>query len=352
MTETTRSIAFLVLLVNSAYIAAFATPASSTWPTCCCISALGLGLMVRRRLLACGAIRWRASPSSSRGLPAIFLAVRGNTMDHRWVALDAHRPRRLSPSSSSASRLFHRRGAARLANGLRDRRSSCSSCCPPAARSTGEPCPIRTIAFRIPPSAPVSMDEEGGGAQSPFSPSSAQTNTGGIIPSNFFMDSEALRRVPQGYLRAVEGLDAPLRLVQQPVLPEVHRVHAGRDRHAAAASGAPAATITRSSSTAASTSPIKEQIDTPEAQAGLGCMSCHAIVHVDSSMGNGDFTDRVSAAARAGHQQESSTSARIDYFLTYLNPEPHRRTFMKPFMRRTIGGVSARPATRCIWMCR
>ena len=36
--------------------------------------------------------------------------------------------------------------------------------------------------------------------------------------------------------------------------------------------------------------PIKEQIDTPEAQAGLGCMSCHAIVHVGSTMGNGDFT--------------------------------------------------------------
>ncbi len=35
--------------------------------------------------------------------------------------------------------------------------------------------------------------------------------------------------------------------------------------------------------------PIREQIDTPEAQAGLGCMSCHAIVHVGSSMGNADF---------------------------------------------------------------
>src|SRR5262249_39811702 len=38
---------------------------------------------------------------------------------------------------------------------------------------------------------PLSMDEEGGGAKSPFAPSSAQTNTGNIIPSNFFMDSEA-----------------------------------------------------------------------------------------------------------------------------------------------------------------
>ena len=25
-----------------------------------------------------------------------------------------------------------------------------------------------------------------------------------------------------------------------------------------------------------------------------------------------------------------------DYFMTYLNPEPHRRTFMKPFMRQDV----------------
>ena len=50
--------------------------------------------------------------------------------------------------------------------------------------------------------------------------------------------------------------------------------------------------------------PIKEQIDTPEAQAGLGCMSCHAIVHVGSSMGNADFTRGVSAAARTRLQPQ------------------------------------------------
>ena len=33
--------------------------------------------------------------------------------------------------------------------------------------------------------------------------------------------------------------------------------------------------------------PIKQQIDTAEAHAGLACTSCHAIVHVDSTMGNG-----------------------------------------------------------------
>ncbi len=43
--------------------------------------------------------------------------------------------------------------------------------------------------------------------------------------------------------------------------------------------------------------PIKDQIDTPEAQAGLSCMSCHSIVHVNGSVGNAGFHDVVSATA-------------------------------------------------------
>ena len=43
--------------------------------------------------------------------------------------------------------------------------------------------------------------------------------------------------------------------------------------------------------------PIKEQIDTPEAQNGLGCMSCHSIARVDSSMGNAGIHDEFPAAA-------------------------------------------------------
>ncbi len=52
-------------------------------------------------------------------------------------------------------------------------------------------------------------------------------------PFEFLHGQPRLRGVPQGYLRAMEKLDAPFRVVQQPVLPEGHRVHAGRDRHAA-----------------------------------------------------------------------------------------------------------------------
>ena len=50
--------------------------------------------------------------------------------------------------------------------------------------------------------------------------------------------------------------------------------------------------------------PIKEQIDTPEARAGLSCTSCHAITHVDSSMGNGGFTIEYPPLHQLARQQE------------------------------------------------
>jgi hypothetical protein len=44
--------------------------------------------------------------------------------------------------------------------------------------------------IRNPQVVPASMKEEGEGPKSPFWPSSARTNVGGTIPSDFFMDSK------------------------------------------------------------------------------------------------------------------------------------------------------------------
>jgi len=50
-------------------------------------------------------------------------------------------------------------------------------------------------------------------------------------------------------------------------------------------------------------------------------------------MGNGGFTIEYPPL----HELATSRNPlirRLDTFLTYLNPEPHRRSFMKPFMRQ------------------
>ena len=48
-------------------------------------------------------------------------------------------------------------------------------------------------------------------------------------------------------------------------------------------------------------------------------MSCHSIVHVDSSMGNGGFTIEYPPLHELASSKNKYIRA-IDYFLTYLNP--------------------------------
>ena len=81
--------------------------------------------------------------------------------------------------------------------------------------------------------------------------------------------------------------------------------------------------------------PIEENVNTPEAKAGLSCMMCHSIVHVKSTMGQGDFIleyPKLHALAAS----DNPVMRRMHDFVVNLNPEPHRRVFLKPFMRDQV----------------
>jgi tetratricopeptide (TPR) repeat protein len=186
--------------------------------------------------------------------------------------------------------------------------------------------------IRNPQVVPTSMTEEGAGPKSPFWPSSARTNTGGLIPSDFFMDSKQCGECHkdiyeqwnssvhhfasfnnQFYRRSIEHM-------QELSGTQGSKWCAGCHDHAVFFNGR----FDR---------PIKEQVDTPEAQNGLGCVSCHSIVHVDSSMGNGGFTIMYPPLHRLA-SSHNPVVRQLDRFVTYLNPAPHRQTFMKAFMRQ------------------
>ncbi len=186
--------------------------------------------------------------------------------------------------------------------------------------------------IRNPEIVPMSMTEEGAGPKSPFWPSSARTNTGGLIPSDFFMDSKLCggchKDIYDQWNSSVHHFASFNNRFYRRTIEHMQELSgtkgskwcAGCHDHALFFNGR----FDR---------PIKEQVDTPEAQNGLGCMSCHSIVHVGSSMGNGDFTIEYPPL----HHIASSHNPwirKLDAFVTYLNPEPHRRTFMKPFMRQ------------------
>jgi len=323
-------ILLILLLLNTAYIAAFASP--TIFYMCNVVLHLTLGVALAIILL------WfiRQVPVAGSlfliaALAGVFLAVRGNTMPHRWV-LQAHIAVAALALLALLPYVVRHTGT-----GFRNAYAACLVLLvvfPAATTLYRRSYPNPDDRIRNPLMVPASMNEEGGGPRSPFFPSSAKTNVGGIIPSNFFMDSEACGRCHkdiyqqwkssmhhfasfnnQFYRKAIEYM-------QSVVGPQPSKWCAGCHDHAVFFNGR----FER---------PIKDQIDTPEARAGLSCTSCHAITHVDSSMGNGGFTVQYPPL----HELLSSKNRFIqdaDYFMTFLNPEPHRRTFMKPFMRQDV----------------
>lgn len=82
--------------------------------------------------------------------------------------------------------------------------------------------------------------------------------------------------------------------------------------------------------------PIKDQIHTPAAQAGLGCFSCHSIVHVTNTLGDNAFTiadprlDKLVAS--------TNPIVHLAYVAAlYLEPAPHDLTLFKPFLTKQTG---------------
>jgi tetratricopeptide (TPR) repeat protein len=326
-----RKVAFwglVLLIVNSAYLFSYAH--ASIFYEVNVLFHLGAGLVLtalaifffRRQPLVCSTILLAAAP-------ALYLVVKGNTLDHRTV-LWIHIVLAVVAALAIGSVL---RAASPVRGSVRTYAIAMAVmfAIPAAVAIQHKVWPNPNDRIQNPASAPLSMDHEGGGASSPFAPSSAQTNTGKIIPSNFFMDSEACgechKDIYQQWKSSAHHFASfnnqfyrkSIEYMQDTIGTRPSKWCAGCHDHAVFFNGR----FDR---------PIREQIDTPEAQNGLGCMSCHSIAHVGSSMGNGDFTVEYPPL----HELASSHNPYIramDRFLVYLNPKPHRATFMKPFMR-------------------
>ncbi|MCS6951237.1 MAG: tetratricopeptide repeat protein [Bryobacterales bacterium] len=193
--------------------------------------------------------------------------------------------------------------------------------------------------IRNPLVVPTSMEEEGLGPKSPLWPSSAKTTTGELIPSDFFLDShvcgECHKDIYEQWLSSAHRFSSfnnqfyrkSIEYMQSIVGTKPSRWCAGCHDHAMFFNGR-------------FDIPAVKQLDTPEAHAGLACVSCHSIVHVEGTMGNGGFTLMYPPLHHLA-VSENRVIRWLDRFLTNVDPEPHRRTFMKPFMRSSAEFCSA-----------
>ncbi|HSB14860.1 MAG TPA: tetratricopeptide repeat protein [Bryobacteraceae bacterium] len=337
--------AFLLLLLNTAYVWAFASPTvfymSSVLMHVVLGIAVAIGALVLVRLLpttAAGLLGVSALLGlylAISALPGLDLVYAGATRANRPI-LWAH----IATAILGVILLIpwiSRRAAAQGGGWLRFRKALqiCLALLVLLPASTAAyrklfPNPMDRV--RNPMVVPTTMAEEGAGPKSPFWPSSANTNVNGLIPANFFLDSklcgECHKDIYKQWLGSMHRFSSfnnqfyrkSIEHMQSVIGTKPSRWCAGCHDHAMFFNGR----FDR---------PAIEQIDTPEAQAGLACVSCHSIVHVNSSMGNGGFV----IAYPPLHHLASSQNRYIrmlDRFLTYLNPEPHRRTFLKPFMRQ------------------
>ncbi|MCW5982097.1 MAG: tetratricopeptide repeat protein [Bryobacteraceae bacterium] len=338
---------FLLLLINTAYLAAFASPTIFYMANVLlhvyggvAAAAVFGWLLIRRPELRRGA----AVAAVTFGVCLAFglwLAQHGNLRADRW-ALWVH----IAAGLAGVAALFPYldRKVASLGGGWpRFRRVFQATVAGgfvfAFAGIVLDPFHGRYATIRNPQVTPASMEEEGGGPDSPFWPSSAKTNVGGLIPSDFFLESEKCGECHkdiyeqwrasahhfssfnnQYYRRSIEHM-------QELSGTKGSRWCASCHDHAMFFNGR-------------FDQPAIEQIDTPQAHAGLGCVSCHSIVHVEGSMGNGGFTIEYPAI----HDLASSDNPfirRLDRFLTFAAPEPHRRTFLKPFMKNSSEFCSA-----------
>ena len=316
------SILFLLLLVNSAYLAGFATPSVFYMVNVLLHIAFGVvavGLFawtIRREA------KWGAALLVASAGVGLLLAKVGNTYDQRTL-LYAHIAVAL---------------VAVLACGRRYQiATAVLALIPLGATLYQRAYPLEADRIRNPRTVPVSMEEEGNGPQSPFWPSAAKTNLqggSGKIPASFFMESKQCGECHkdiykqwdssmhhfasfnnQFYRKSIEDMQ------EKQGSTKGSRWCAGCHDHAVLFSGK-------------WEQPVKDQIETPEAQTGLGCVSCHSITQVhNGTQGNGGFVMEYPEL----HDLAASTNKYIrwlDTFLTYADPEPHRRSFMKPFMRQ------------------
>ena len=178
---------------------------------------------------------------------------------------------------------------------------------------------------------PPTMDQEGDGTRGMFFPSSAQVYGNKKIPSAFFMQSDSCKRChediyKQWYSSAHhfssfnnQWYRKSIEYMQDTIGTKPSKWCGGCHDPAVLYAGL-------------MDTPIKQIVHTPPAQAGLGCMMCHSIAAVKSTMGQGDFYLEYPEL----HELAASKNPVVRYmhdFLVKLNPEPHRRAFLKPFMK-------------------
>ncbi len=194
-------------------------------------------------------------------------------------------------------------------------------------RPLWQPEPFRVVNPTLPP---LSQDDEGmGGQDGPFHPAGVHTNTGGRIPSNFFMTSERCGDCHQDIYRqwseSAHHFSSFNNQWYRKSIEYMQDVLGTRPSRWCAGCHDVALLLNGMMDT-----PVRELLDTPEAHVGLACTACHAITRVQDTMGNGNYEITYPALHDWMNSDHPWLNALHDFFVR-VDPGPHRQVFLKPF---------------------
>jgi tetratricopeptide (TPR) repeat protein len=169
-----------------------------------------------------------------------------------------------------------------------------------------------------------------------FLPSMARTASGNFIPARtLMMDSYCLNCHQDAYQSWFHSAHHFSSFNNKPYLfsvRETRQVALKRDGNVKAARWCAGCHDVVPFFSGAFDDPKFDDVNHPTSQTGITCTACHAITHVNSTIGNADYT----IDEPIHYPFAYSTNRVLQYInqqLVKAKPEFHKKTFLKPFMR-------------------
>ena len=205
---------------------------------------------------------------------------------------------------------------------------------PIGAKLTQHYLPNETYLVKNPSLPPTSMYEEGGGTTGHFFPASVETETGALIPTDFFLTSETCATSgchPDIYRQWNESAHHFSSFNNQwyrKSIVYMQEVNGIQPSKWCGGCHDPAILLN-----GIMDKPIRENLHTPAAQAGLACTACHSIERVKDTMGNSGYVIKYPPLHDIA-ASDNPIIRSLHNYLIRLDPEPHKKSFLKPFHRQ------------------
>ena len=331
---------FLILLLNSAYLFSFGEPTLFYIFNVLLHLALGIALIIPFSIYLYQKfnILFSYGRVGVFGLlvgiaSGVFLMIVGATTPFRWILITHI----ISISSGSLLFCLH---LLKDSSSLSPRFKNviigvliCVVFFPIGAKLSQHYFPNEDYLVKNPMLPPTSMYDEGGGTTGHFFPASVETETGNLIPTDFFLTSKTCATkgchpdIFRQWDESAHHFSSFNNQWYRKSIVYMQDVNGIQSSKWCGGCHDPAILLN-----GIMDRPINENLHTPAAQAGLACTACHSIERVKDTMGNSGYVIKYPPL----HDIASSNNRFIrslHNYLIRLDPEPHKKSFLKPFHR-------------------